>query len=267
MAAWLLASPRRRLSVQHLPRSAKADIRHGHCVSGTTLRLPLGRPCHSLPAPGQSVDPGLAVDALRSASLLATMTKEHAKPQPWDAESVKQELMRAIAAEAYCRELGRWGVGASGSVIDAAKRMEWLGFLEPEKRFTLSNWLLAFTRPSPDEKSDQVADARYEAALQEIAEQLNWSGQPRRLGFQRHKPGDERAGKRVPPRSRRRADDPSHGAVTREALDVASYIADVTAQLEAVAITAHLYRLASLLGMAKAESERIVRTINDPHQA
>jgi hypothetical protein len=72
--------------------------------------------------------------------------------------------------------------------------------------------------------------------------------------------GDGRAGKRGPLRSQRRADDPSHGAVTREVLDVARYIADETAQLEAVAITAHLYRLAYLLGMAKVESEIIVRT-------
>jgi hypothetical protein len=192
------------------------------------------------------------------------MAKEHAEPQPWDAESVKRELMRAIAAEAYCRELGRWGVGASGSVIDTAKRVEWLGFLEPEKRFTLSNWLRAITRPSRDVKSDQVADARCEAALQEIAEQLNGKGLPRGPGVQRHKPGDGRARKRGPPRSRRRADDPSHGAVTREVLDVASYIADLAAQFEAVAIRAHLYKLASLLGMAKVESERIVRTRGAP---
>jgi hypothetical protein len=38
----------------------------------------------------------------------------------------------------------------------------------------------------------------------------------------------------------------------------------VTAQLEAVAIRAHLYRLAYFLGMAKAESERIVRISGDP---
>ena len=79
-----------------------------------------------------------------------------------------------------------------------------------------------------------------------------------KLGFPRHKPGDGRAGKRGPPRSQRRADDPSHGAVTWE-VDVARYITDVTAQLEALAITAHLYRLATVLGMAKVEGETIVR--------
>ena len=58
------------------------------------------------------------------------------------------------------------------------------------------------------------------------------------------------------PRDRREAgDDPAHGAVTREVLDVARYITDVTAQLETVAIAAHLDQLAYFLGMAKAESE------------
>ena len=79
------------------------------------------------------------------------------------------------------------------------------------------------------------------------------------VGFPRLKPGGGRAGKRAPPRSRRRADGPSHGAVTREVLDVARYITDVTAQLEAAAFAAHLDQLAYFLGMAKAESEILVR--------
>jgi hypothetical protein len=48
--------------------------------------------------------------------------------------------------------------------------------------------------------------------------------------------------------------------VTREALDVARYITDMTAQLEAMAIAARLDLLAYFLGMAKAESEIFVRT-------
>ena len=84
------------------------------------------------------------------------------------------------------------------------------------------------------------------------------------VGFLRHKPGGGRGGKRAPPRSPRRADDPSHGAVTREVLDVARYITDVTAQLEALAIAAHLDRLAYFLGMAKAESEILVRVSGVP---
>ena len=78
------------------------------------------------------------------------------------------------------------------------------------------------------------------------------------------KRGDGRAGKSAPARSPRGADDPSHGAVTREALDVARYITDMTAQLEATAIAARLDRLAYFLGMAKAESEIFVRTYGVP---
>ena len=81
------------------------------------------------------------------------------------------------------------------------------------------------------------------------------------LGFPRRKRGEYgRAGKSALARSPRRANDPSHGAVTREALDVARYITDMTAQLEAMAIAARLDLLAYFLGMAKAESEIYIRT-------
>jgi hypothetical protein len=54
---------------------------------------------------------------------------------------------------------------------------------------------------------------------------------------------------------------PKPGFVTwRETLDAALYITDMTAQLEAAAITVHLDRLAYFLGMAKLESEVFVRT-------
>ena len=85
-----------------------------------------------------------------------------------------------------------------------------------------------------------------------------------KLGFPRHKPGDGRAEKRAPTRSRRRPNDPPRRAVTRGALAVARHITDVTAQLEAVAIKANLDRLAYFLGMAKVESELIVRTTANP---
>jgi|SRR5271166_6226345 len=49
-------------------------------------------------------------------------------------------------------------------------------------------------------------------------------------------------------------------AAVPEALDVARYVADMTTQLEAMAIAARLDLLAYFLGMAKAESEVIVRT-------
>jgi hypothetical protein len=53
---------------------------------------------------------------------------------------------------------------------------------------------------------------------------------------------------------------PSRGVVAQEALDVAHYITDMTAQLEAMAVAARLDLLAYFLGMAKAESELFVRT-------
>jgi hypothetical protein len=71
------------------------------------------------------------------------------------------------------------------------------------------------------------------------------------------KRGDRRAERSAPARS-------PHGAVTREALDVARYITGMTAELEAVAIAARLDRLAYFLGMAKAESEIFVRTHGAP---
>jgi len=61
-------------------------------------------------------------------------------------------------------------------------------------------------------------------------------------------------------RALNRADDSFGGTVTREALDVARYITDMTAQLEAMAMAARLDLLAYFLGMAKAESEIYVRT-------
>ena len=79
------------------------------------------------------------------------------------------------------------------------------------------------------------------------------AGFPRR---KRAEPG--RSGKGA--RSLRRADDSPHGVVTREGLDVARYITEMTTQFEAMAIAAHLDLLAYFLGMAKAESELFVRT-------
>ncbi len=46
----------------------------------------------------------------------------------------------------------------------------------------------------------------------------------------------------------------------QEALDVARYVTDMAAQLEAMAIAARLDLLAYFLGMAKSESELFVRT-------
>jgi hypothetical protein len=81
------------------------------------------------------------------------------------------------------------------------------------------------------------------------------------LGFPRRMRGEQgRTGRNGSARSPRRANDLSHRTVTHEALDVARYITDMTAQLEAMAIAARLDLLAYFLGMARAESEIYVRT-------
>ncbi len=81
------------------------------------------------------------------------------------------------------------------------------------------------------------------------------------LGFPRRKRAEYgRAAKGAFAKPLRRANDPLHAAVTREALDVARYITDMTAQLEAMAIAGRLDLLAYFLGMAREESEIYVRT-------
>ena len=51
---------------------------------------------------------------------------------------------------------------------------------------------------------------------------------------------------------------------TRESLDVASYVSDMTAQLEAMALAAGLDLLAYFLGMARSEADLYVRTNAGP---
>lgn len=86
------------------------------------------------------------------------------------------------------------------------------------------------------------------------------------VGFRTRKRGDVGARKGAPTRSPRRTDDPSQGPATGEALTVARYVADMTAQLEAMAIEARLDHLAYFLAMANLESERFIRT-NDVREA
>jgi hypothetical protein len=69
-----------------------------------------------------------------------------------------------------------------------------------------------------------------------------------------------RTGKGLPAEPIRKSEGPSAGLVSREALDIARYITDMTAQLEAMAVAARLDLLAYFLGMARAESELFVRT-------
>ena len=81
------------------------------------------------------------------------------------------------------------------------------------------------------------------------------------IGFPRRVRGEQgRAGRNGSGRPFRKASDLPYRAVTHEALDVARYITDMTAQLEAMAIAARLDLLAYFLGMARAESEIYVRT-------
>jgi hypothetical protein len=54
--------------------------------------------------------------------------------------------------------------------------------------------------------------------------------------------------------------EPGPRVAPREALDVARYVTDMTAQLEAMAIAAQLDILAYFLGMAKSEGDLFVRT-------
>ena len=79
-------------------------------------------------------------------------------------------------------------------------------------------------------------------------------------GFPRRK----RAGRGRPPREpdavmTRRTEDPSSRVAPREALDVARYVTDMTAQLEALAVAARLDLLAYFLSMVKAESDLFIR--------
>ena len=64
----------------------------------------------------------------------------------------------------------------------------------------------------------------------------------------------------------KRKEESVRAAGAPEAADVARYVADITSQLEAMALAARLDLLAYFLGMAKAESELFVRT-NAPAKA
>ncbi len=57
------------------------------------------------------------------------------------------------------------------------------------------------------------------------------------------------------------------GVASREALDVAAYVSDMTAQLEAMALSARLDLLAYFLGMARSEADLFVRTNEGPESA
>jgi hypothetical protein len=58
-----------------------------------------------------------------------------------------------------------------------------------------------------------------------------------------------------------------HGGASREALDVASYVSDMAAQLEAMSLAAGLDLLGYFLGMARSEADLFVRTNAGPEGA
>ena len=81
-------------------------------------------------------------------------------------------------------------------------------------------------------------------------------------GFPRRKRsahGAAAATPRAAPSKTHRA--PIPGEASREALDIARYVEEMTAQLEAMAAAADLDLLAYFLGMAKAEAGMFLRTI------
>lgn len=57
---------------------------------------------------------------------------------------------------------------------------------------------------------------------------------------------------------------PPDATATRAALDVASYVSDMTAQLEAMAQSASLELLSYFLGMARSEADLFIRTNAGP---
>lgn len=78
--------------------------------------------------------------------------------------------------------------------------------------------------------------------------------------FPRRKHAHGRLAKDLQPREPRRKEESPEAPAGPDAVDVARYVADMTAQLEAMASSARLDLLAYFLGMAKAESELFART-------
>jgi len=80
--------------------------------------------------------------------------------------------------------------------------------------------------------------------------------------FPRRKPPVR--GRRPREAERPTATEPTAGAASREAFDVAGYVSDMTAQLEVMAQSANLDLLAYFLGMARSEADLFMRTNSGP---
>jgi hypothetical protein len=109
----------------------------------------------------------------------------------------------------------------------------------------------------PSRRHGQVSCERGERSALPLRRMGQFHRMAEELGFPRRKRGEYGRAEKGPLVRSRRAND---RGVTREGLDVARYITDMTAQLEAMAIAGRLDLLAYFLGMAKAESEIYVRT-------
>jgi len=79
-------------------------------------------------------------------------------------------------------------------------------------------------------------------------------------GFPRRKRAGRARIVREPRTGPERIDDSAQDLTRRQSLDVARYVSEMAAQLEAMANAVRLDLLAYFLGMAKAESELFVRT-------
>jgi hypothetical protein len=88
-------------------------------------------------------------------------------------KGVLAALKAAIVCEAERLELGRLGI-SGGRLIEAAKPMEWLAYLEQEERYPFHNWLWAISRPiNEGEKREIVITTQAGYNLRKIADRLN----------------------------------------------------------------------------------------------
>jgi hypothetical protein len=78
--------------------------------------------------------------------------------------------------------------------------------------------------------------------------------------YPRRKRGQRARGAREPERHGSGQSAEAPPLATREAIDVAGYVSDMTAQLEAMALAGGLDLLAYFLGMARSEADLFLRT-------
>ncbi len=83
-------------------------------------------------------------------------------------------------------------------------------------------------------------------------------------GYPRRKRGANARSTHEPEEPSSSTRDPAEQVATRASLDVAGYVSDMTAQLEAMALAAGLDLLAYFLGMARSEADLFVRTNTGP---